>query len=84
MHVGPGERHALSLAVDPHRDLAGGERLGRLDGGPEPAVEVGSGGEARNPDTGAGRVFRGEMTEGVPGRLAALVGGELEEPGCLG
>ena len=28
--VGPGERRDLGLAVDPHRDLAGGERRRRL------------------------------------------------------
>ena len=82
--VDPGERHALGLAVDPHRDPAGSERLGRLDGGPEPAVEVGSGGEARNPDTGAGWVHCGELAEAVPGRLEALVVGELAKQGCLG
>ena len=68
LHVGPGERHALGLAVCPHRDPAGGERPGRHDGGPEPAVEVGGGGEARDPDPGAGRALRGEPTEGVLGR----------------
>ena len=54
--VGPGERHALGLAVDPHRDPADGERPSRGDDGPEPAVEVGCGGEARDPDPGAGGV----------------------------
>ena len=79
--IGPGDRRALGLAVDPHRDLAGGERHGRLDGGPEPAVEVSSGGdEAHDPDPGTSGAQRGELSEEVTGRLASLVGGEREEP----
>ena len=39
---------------------------------------------ARNPDPGAGRARCGELAEDIPGRLEALVGSELEEPGCLG
>ena len=84
LHVGHGERHALGLAVDPHRDPAGGERPGWVDDSPEPAVEMSGGSEARDPDPGAGSVHRGELAEGVPGRLEALVGGELAEPDCLG
>ena len=53
LHVDERERHALGLAVDPHRDPAGTERFGRLDGGPEPAVEVSGGGEAGDLDPGA-------------------------------
>ena len=84
LHVGPGERHALGLAVDPHRDPAGSERFGRLDGGSEPAVEVGGSGEAHNPDLGADWEHRGEhaeeaMGEEVPGRLESLVAGEREQ-----
>ena len=47
------QRRDLGLAVDPHRDPAGGERRGRLDDGTEPAVEVGGGSEARDPDPDA-------------------------------
>ena len=46
------------MAVDPHLDPTGGERLVRLDGGPKPAVEVSGGGEPRNPDPGTGRVLQ--------------------------
>jgi len=54
LQVDPGERHALGLAVDPHPTRPAAERLGRLDGGVEPAVKVGSGGEARETDPDAG------------------------------
>ena len=55
-----------------------------MDDSPEPAVEMSGGSEARDPDPGAGSVHRSELAEGLPGRLEALVGGELAEPGCLG
>ena len=79
LHVGTRERHALGLAVEANCDPAGGERLDQLDGGPEPAVEVVGGGEARDPDPGAGREQRGVMIDGFSGQLVALV----DEPGCL-
>ena len=71
LHVGPGERHVLGLAVDPHSDPAGSWRRGQRDGGPEPPVEVGGRGEARDPDLGAGGATRGALTEHVPGQLVA-------------
>ena len=61
---GPGDARALGLAIDPHRDPAGGE--------------------AHDQDPGASEARCGEMAEGIPGRLEALVIGELEEPGCHG
>ena len=77
--VGPEERRDPGLTVDPHRDPAGGgERRGRLDGGPKPAVEVGDGTEAGDSDPGAGGLLRGELVKGVRGPQVALVGGELE------
>ena len=54
--VGPGQPLVLGLTIDSHRDPTGSNRLGRLDRGPESAVEVGSGDEARDPDPDAGGV----------------------------
>ena len=51
---------------------------GQLDGGPEPAVELGGGGgEARDPDPGVGRVLRCETAQEDASRLVSLVVGEL-------
>ena len=61
-----------------------GRQHDRLNGGPEPAVEGGGGGETGDPDPGAGRTRRGEMIEGILGGLEALVGScEREQPGKL-
>ena len=54
--VGPGQPLVLGLTIDSHRAPTGSNRLGRLDRGPESAVEVGSGDEARDPDPDAGGV----------------------------
>ena len=59
-NVGPRERERrdLGLAV-----MTGGERHGRRDGGPAPAVEVGGRGEGGDANPGAGGALGGEVAD---------------------